>query len=1126
MKRKATKLISLILMSTLVLSLSIQPAMASDYSGHWAKEYIDFVKTSGYWTDEGDFKPDQAITRAEFSALLARTLGAAVVEIVPDFDDVNINTPYVYEIYSAYQMGLIKGDGRNFYPNNTITRQEAAAILDRASFIIFGKKTESEVDEKRFLDFDKIDEWAREYVFNALESGLMSGPTAKTFNPLGTLTRAETATISKRISELKKLDKLDYSVRNAKDGEEKNFSVVNSGITDGMYGISGFAVLARFEKGPGEVYFSRTTKNDGKLDNGCAWDSSPIAKVLDPDGNMVGVYPFEWINKGTEKKVMKINCDKPGIYTFQVMNGRTGDLFEIGIDQPISWGIRGEKRLVVTNTFPREGYVYVQRKNDYIYVGGSTEQPISLLDLEGNIVGTSTAVKRRDTLQDLILYDVPEEAVYQLKFDPSFNGLMMTDGFPGIISPTPEMAADLKGGWYDDGNIVTQGAIQRRAHAKAVEIATTQNLDVVINRPAEIPRDIQNPIAEAQMFGAYGVISGVGAACARQIIDPESPYLGYIVHADVYTGKKTLPDVSYEACHFDNRMREHGGMAAAISIPLELNYAYGNKALTNRLALALLHYVTEIGEDYEDRQQDFLRSQNSITSMFDYDHFIESYIAGQNFFDAETREILYQAVIAIGNKMGDYAGMGVTNQGFFHPTNNLRLYKLTGCDPRFEFLHNMYKKQITTIMREDVYGFHTVNYSDGYGFHEGHFIESGFDSSYEYMNREEWTETFLEYRECKNADPVLIEKMQKITLEALEFETAFCLPQPGQTAFNLANSWTSRTENEFGNGNQPGYEKLFHLFPVAALRWKVKNPGDGLWNSGTYPQVINTEEWAWRQIEEFYPKYEQYYTPESNRHGNNWPLTTYEAFNAGTVADSSGLTLPCYQEDGVKLETSEVLALKHKGLYLLNVYQNLHAYKGTYSITGGAPVMIWSENTGVVERSKKVYGKTTKFIAESESELMHASVYGTVGGEFFHSGKEGHKGYGETEPNKLTWIEEGKKFAISGKFPDTDMIITWTYELTDTGIDMNVSVSGINPEDDLWLNFPINGQDEKGVCEFDSAAGKLDYIYDGGKGQMSFSWDAANESKFLEVTEDSLKLRRLRVKIPAGGLIMHIETVK
>ena len=91
---------------------------------------------------------------------------------------------------------------------------------------------------------------------------------------------------------------------------------------------------------------------------------------------------------------------------------------------------------------------------------------------------------------------------------------------------------------------------------------------------------------------------------------------------------------------------------------------------------------------------------------------------------------------------------------------------------------------------------------------------------------------------------------------------------------------------------------------------------------------------------------------------------------------------------------------------------------------------------------------------------------------------------------------------------------------------MTVSVSGIGAGDDLWLNFPINGQDEKGKAEFNSAEGKLDYIYDGGKGQMSFSWDSAIESKFLEVTEDSLKLRRLRIKSPANGLTMHIEAVK
>ena len=1126
MKRNVKKLISFILMIMLLSSVGFQTVAAADYSGHWAKDYIDFVTENGYWTDKSDFQPDKPITRAEFSAMFVRTLQAAIVEIVPEFADVDINTPYVYEIYSAHQMGLIQGDGANFYPNNTITRQEAAAILDRASFMIFGKNTESTVNEKRFMDYAQIDEWARPYVFNALESGLMSGPSAKTFNPQGTLTRAETAAICKRISEIRKLDKLDFSIRDAGEDEEKTFSVMQSGITDVMYGISGFAVLARFDKGPGEVYFSRTTKNDGKLDSGCAWDSSPIAKVIDPDGNMVGMDPFEWIQAGTEKKVLKINCQKPGIYTFQVMNGRTGDFFEIGLKNPVSWGIRGEKRLVITDTFPKEGYVYVQRKNQYMYVGGSTDHKIQLLDLDGNVVGTSTAVKRRDTKQDLIVNEVEEEKVYQLKFDPEFQGLMMTDGFPGIISPTPEMAADLKGGWYDDGTVVTQGPIQRRAREKALEIVTTRNLDVVINRPAEVPRDIQNPIAEAQMFGAYGVISGVGAACARQILDPNSPYLGYITDANVYTGKTTIPEVTYEAGHYDNRMRSYGGLATALAIPLELNYAYGNKAIADRLALALLHYVIELGEDSEDRQNCFLTSQNSIVSMFDYDHFFESFLKGEKFFDAETREILYQASVAVGNKMGDYAGQGVTNQGFFHPTNNLRLYIHSGCDPRFEFLHNMYKKQITTIMREDIYGFHTTQLSNGYGFHEGHFIESGFDSSYEYMNREEWTETYLLYKSCKNADPVLVEKMKEVTQHALEFETYFCLPQPGHTAFHLANSWTSRTPNEFGNGNQPGYEKLFHEFPIAALRWSIKDPGDGLWNSGTYPQVINTEEWAWRQIEEFYPKYENYYEPESGRNGNSWPWDTYEAFNAGVVADYSDLILPCYTEDGLKLQTSEVQVLKHKGLYLVNVFWNAHSNGKTKTAVGGAPVMIWSENTGVVERSKKNVDSSDKLIAD-ENTLTHASVYGTLGGEFFHSGKEGCKGYGDTEPNKLEWIEEGKKFVISGRYPDTQNVISWTYELTDTGIDMTVAVSNLADDDDVWLNFPINGQDEKGKSEFDAAAGKLDYIYDGGKGQMSFSWDAANESKFLaEANSDTQNLRRLRIKIPADGLKIHIEAVK
>ncbi|MFA7637631.1 MAG: S-layer homology domain-containing protein, partial [Monoglobales bacterium] len=730
MKRKTNRILSVVLAFVMVVSVMCMNVSASnDYQGHWARNAIDFVIENGFWTDEGDFKPDQPITRAEFSALLVRTLKTAVLDYVPPFDDVSKTTPYYQEIYSAYKSGLIKGDGKNFKPNDTLTRQEAAAILDRASFIINGKTTTSEIEEGRFTDFEQIDEWARQSVFNAIKGGLMQGSAAKKFSAQGKLTRAECATISQRISEMRKLDKLDFTVRDAKEGEEKNFSVINDGRTYTDRGVSGFAVLARFEKGPGEIFFSRTMS--GRTLSPGPWEASALCKVIDPDGNMIAIYDFSHMKSGTEKKVIKVNIEKPGIYTMQVMNGENDDYFQIGINNPISWGIRAEKFLGGSNTMPKAGYVYTHRKVKYVYVGVSTAQPVSLIDLDGNVVATSTAVSRPRTKHDLYTEKARPETVYQLKFDPNFSGQVVTDGFPGLISPTPEMALDLKGGWSEEEGVITQGPLQKRARKRAVEIVKNENLDVVIDRPAELPRDLQNPIAEAQFFGAYGVISGVGAAAARQVLDPDSPLLGTFMSTAQYTGSAALPTDTFESCYFISSSGGWRGGAAAVSIPLEINYAYGNRALIYRTALNMLHFITEMGEDYEDRDKNFYTSYSSMVSMFAYDAYIESYIAIKNFLDADTRDILFQGVVAIGNKMMDYPGQGVTNQGFFHPLNNLRLYNELGCDPQYEYLHSAFKRQMIGMMEVK---------NDAYGYHEGHFIESGFDSSYEYMNREEWSE--------------------------------------------------------------------------------------------------------------------------------------------------------------------------------------------------------------------------------------------------------------------------------------------------------------------------------------------------------------------------------------------------
>lgn len=1120
---KKNRVLSIILVTVMVFSMmTLNVCASADYQGHWAEKAIDFVKDNGFWTEEGNFNPDKAITRAEFSALLVRTLKTTVLDYVPPFEDVTENNPYYKEIYSAYKAGLIQGDGKEFNPNGTLTRQEAATILDRADYFINGKKTTAEVIKGRLKDYDSISDWAVQSVFNSLNSGFMKGVSAKKFDPQGTLTRAECATISQRISEMRKLDKLDFTIRDAKSGEEKNFSVMNDAVTVTQRGVSGFAVVARFDKGPGEVYFSRTTSTPTRLSGNLPWDTSALCKVIDPDGNMIAMYDFSHMDSGTERKIISLNIEKPGIYTMQVMNGRNGDKFEIGIKDPISWGIRGEKILGSSTSMPKNGYVYIQRTFKFFYVGVSNTQPVKLLDLEGNVRATSAAVSREYVKHQINTNSVSPNTVYQLQFADNFTGNVITDGFPGLISPTPEMALDLKGGWYDENNCVTQGALQRRARERAVEIAKNEDLDVVIERPSELPRDLQNPVAEAQFFGAYGIISGIGAALIRQVIDPEDPHLGFDWGYSHYNGTKKVLDHTFETCNYD-LPQPSAPFAIATSLPLEINYTYGNQALINRTALSLLAFIVSMSEDSETRNSNLVSSNDPMLSMFSYDWYIEGYKAVECFLDAETRDILYQGLFAIGNKMMDYPGQGVTNQGLFHPLNNMRLYNLLDCDPAFEFLHNAFKRQVLGIINIG-----TMQY----GFHEGHFIESGFDSSYEYMNREEWAEIYLEYRRCKNKDAEIFDKIEKVTEEALKFETYFTTPQPDtgeNTKFILANAWTSRTTPTFGSGNNPGYEKLSHIFPVAALRKNVWNIVDGLGGSKTYPHIINSEDWAWRHLEEFYPAYENYYPPSQNRRGEPWPADTYDAF-AEEDANYEGLVLPCYEEEeGIKLETSEVIALKHKGLYLISVFSSPHhdTWQKPYSYVGGAPTIIWTEDTGTVLASTKLSNSTSTFLG-SENDVLLSSVLGKVGGKFVHSGREGMRGYESKENGcRLLWIEENKKFSISGTIPTTNVTITWTYELTDTGINITASTTGLGENDELWVQMPVAQSDDKGIVDFDGEKGTLDYVYNE-NGHVRFTWNNALESNYVPVSDTSGGMGRLKVKIPLNtqSVTFSIECVK
>ena len=102
-------------------------------SSHWAYSFI--TRMAGLdvaFGQDGKFRPDEDITRAEAAAMLSRLSLNPQVQQPLVFTDVN-NHPLYNDIVAASQKGLIYGyqDG-SFKPDYRISRVEAVAIVNRA----------------------------------------------------------------------------------------------------------------------------------------------------------------------------------------------------------------------------------------------------------------------------------------------------------------------------------------------------------------------------------------------------------------------------------------------------------------------------------------------------------------------------------------------------------------------------------------------------------------------------------------------------------------------------------------------------------------------------------------------------------------------------------------------------------------------------------------------------------------------------------------------------------------------------------------------------------------------------------------------------------------------------------
>ncbi|CEN87668.1 IdeS/Mac family cysteine endopeptidase [Paraclostridium sordellii] len=236
------KLISSVLLGSILMTPIYAYANPNlkDIYGHWAKKEINQFISSGYVNgyEDGTFRPDNSITRAEFVKLVNKYFGFNNKEDIK-FSDINTNDWYYNDICIANKTGYINGyEDKTFKPNKTITREEVSKIL-----VSIKNKQDNVYDKlNKYPDKNKVSNWAKPYVEGAIEQGYLKGNNLGLLNPTNSITRAESITILSRVSkeksEIKDETKNEAPLITAKEdlilevGQKFDISMLNVKVSD------------------------------------------------------------------------------------------------------------------------------------------------------------------------------------------------------------------------------------------------------------------------------------------------------------------------------------------------------------------------------------------------------------------------------------------------------------------------------------------------------------------------------------------------------------------------------------------------------------------------------------------------------------------------------------------------------------------------------------------------------------------------------------------------------------------------------------------------------------------------------------------------------------------------------
>jgi uncharacterized protein YjdB len=164
----------------------------------WAASAVDYLYSNQVVSGVGGtrYGPSRAIKRGDFALMLCKAFGLESYSVGSGFADVPNSAYYANAVGTLKDLGVVSGDGRRFRPTDSVTRQDAMVMLQKAmqsaGWTLYDGGASS---LNSFQDGSNTSAYARGAVACMVQMGILSGDSQGRLNPRGTLNRAEMAVV-------------------------------------------------------------------------------------------------------------------------------------------------------------------------------------------------------------------------------------------------------------------------------------------------------------------------------------------------------------------------------------------------------------------------------------------------------------------------------------------------------------------------------------------------------------------------------------------------------------------------------------------------------------------------------------------------------------------------------------------------------------------------------------------------------------------------------------------------------------------------------------------------------------------------------------------------------------------